>query len=215
MEIKSKVGIETIVNIFKAEKGVLQVLLLHKEDRWMLPSRILENNQTIEDCAKEEVNHLLDYSEIYLKQDSVFSDVSRVGKDRLVAVSFLGITDTITEKLKFHIDSSLQSQWVSIDNIPKLSYDHNEVLKQAIEFLKKEVENPNVLATLFPNEFTLPEVQKVLEQLFCISLDRRNFRKRLLVKGWISETGSTSEGSNGRPGKLYYFQRDIEKDCFF
>lgn len=215
MESKNKVGIEAIISIFKAEKGNLQLLIIKKEDKWMLPNRNMLVSQTIEDCVKEELEDLLDYSDIYLKQASVLSSISRKEKDRVVGVAFIGITDSITEKMKFHIDKTIEYSWVSIDNVPTLAYDHNEIIENLIEKLRKDIQNPKLLVSLFPNEFTLPELQRVIEQLLAISLDRRNFRKHLLVKEWVRETGKMSEGSNGRPGKLYKFEREIKDGSFF
>ena len=52
--------------------------------------------------------------------------------------------------------------------------------EKLINYLKKRIIDSNILKILFPSDFTIPELQKVYEQLLDIQIDRRNFRKRIL-----------------------------------
>lgn len=220
MDKSDKFAVETVVNILKVDKGVLQILLFQKCEEpykgyWMLPSKVMTIEETLETCSKKVLENHIGYSDIFLKQLSVFSELSRVSDSTVVGVSYLCLADSVTEKLKFHIDESLEYKWFSIDNIPKMVYDHNRILLQSLESFKKEVEQIGVLSILYPSDFTLPEVQKMLENLLNITIDRRNFRKKLINKRWICETGNISEPGNGRPGKLYCFNKDIKDERFF
>ena len=72
-----------------------------------------------------------------------------------------------------------------------------------------------MLKNLFPSDFTLPEIQKVYEQILNKKLDRRNFRKKFINLGLVTDTGDKNSGGNGRPGKLYRFNDDLkERDLF-
>ena len=96
-----------------------------------------------------------------------------------------------------------------------MGYDHEEIVKSAIIYLRKILVNSKMLKNLFPSDFTLPEIQKVCEQILGCKLDRRNFRKKFINLGLVVDTGYKNEGKNGRPGKLYRFTDEIkERDLF-
>lgn len=208
-----RVLVETVLNIFKVEQGNLKVLLFKDKGIWKLPSKLLEEKESLNDSCKSILDKFIGFSDLYLKQLTISNSLIEYNGSRVFRVSYLCLTDFITEKLKFKIDESLEYNWFTIDDIPNL--ENNEILNNTLDILKKEVENPNILMKLYPNDFTLPEIQKMLEKLLGINLDRRNFRKKLLVKDWIKETGKNSEPGNGRPGKLYTFNKNIEKISFY
>ena len=96
-----------------------------------------------------------------------------------------------------------------------MGYDHEEVVKDSIKILRKKLVNSEVLKNLFPSDFTLPEIQRVYEQILGHSLDRRNFRKRFVNLGIVVDTGDKNVSSNGRPGKLYRFNEEFKERNLF
>ena len=68
---------------------------------------------------------------------------------------------------------------------------------------------------LYPNEFVLPEIQKIYEQLLEKNFDRRNFRKKLIKLDVIEDLDKISTGKNGRPAKLYKFKEIKENKILF
>lgn len=209
-----RVLVETVLNIFKVEQGNLKVLLFKDKEIWKLPSKLLEEKESLDDSCKSILDKFIGYSDLYLKQLTISNKLIEHNKNRVVRISYLCLIDPITVKLKFNIDESLEYNWFNIDDILLIDND-KEILNNTLDILKKEVENPNILMKLYPNDFTLPELQKMLEKLLGINLDRRNFRKKLLVKDWIKETGKNSEPGNGRPGKLYTFNGNIKEESFY
>ena len=64
----------------------------------------------------------------------------------------------------------------------------------------------NKIKLIFPNEFSMSELQNSYEQLLNEKFDRRNFRKKFIKQDLIEETGLINEYTNGRPAKLYKFK---------
>lgn len=95
----------------------------------------------------------------------------------------------------------------SSDNI----YDYEEEL---LKYLKIEINKINTLKELY-KEFSLPELQHLLENIFSIKVDRRNFRKRLIKLNVIEDLNKISDGKKGRPSKLYKFKDNIELKILF
>ena len=59
---------------------------------------------------------------------------------------------------------------------------------------------------LFPSDFTIPELQKIYEQVLDKKLDRRNFRKKLINDNLIEDTNLTKNYKGNKPAKLYKFK---------
>ena len=212
--------LETLVSIFTVDKGSLKVLLMKKKTNpyhgyWILPSNIMTNKETLEDNIYSTINGRLGYPEMYLEQGHIFSNLDRDPDERIVGVSYLALIDSKTLEIKKEDRPDLELQWFNIDDIPKMGYDHEIIVKDSIKLLSKKLLNSKVLKNLFPSDFTLPEIQKVYEQILGRELDRRNFRKKFINLGLVTDTGYKNIGGNGRPGKLYRFNEDLrERDLF-
>jgi 8-oxo-dGTP diphosphatase len=202
--------IEVLVNLFTISKGKLNVLLFRKEEEpfkgyWMLPSNLLMTTETIEECAKYTINEMAGIENIYLKQCNVFSKIDRLPNDRILGNSLIGLVDNQTLFLKRH-KRNFESAWFPINELPKMVYDHGDILKDTINYLRKELTNAELLKKLFPSDFTMPELQVVFEEILDKKLDRRNFRKKLINLNILEDTGDKNNTKNGRPAKLYRFK---------
>ena len=207
--------IEVLVNLFTISKGKLNVLLFRKEEDpfkgyWMLPSNLLMVSETIEECARYTIDEMAGLNDIYLKQCNVFSKIDRLPNDRIVANSLIGLIDNQTLMLK-KVKRNYESAWFPINEVPKMVYDHGDILKDTIGYLRKELTNVELLKKLFPSDFTMPELQAVFEEILGKELDRRNFRKKILNLDILEDTGDKNNIKNGRPAKLYRF-KEIENN---
>jgi len=106
-------------------------------------------------------------------------------------------------------EKTSNSDWFNIDRIPKLGYDHEEILNEALIELQKLIINTNIVKALFSNEATLPEIQKVYEAILKKEFDRRNFRKKLLSLKLLEDTGKTKTFEGNKPAKLYRFNDTV------
>lgn len=205
--------IEVLVNLFTIDKGKLKVLLFRRDEEpfkgyWMLPSNLLMVSETIEDCAKDTINEMAGLTNITLKHCNVFSKIDRLPNDRIIANSLIGLIDNQTLLLKKE-NRNYESAWFPINELPKMVYDHGEILLDAINYLKNDLTHIENLKTLFPSDFTMPELQSIYEELLEKTLDRRNFRKKMISLDILEETGDKNNIKTGRPAKLYRFK---EKD---
>lgn len=212
--------LETLITIFTVDKGNLSVLLVRKKDDpykgyWILPGNMLKNTETLEDNITDAVLDDTGLLNVYIEQCYTFSSLKRNPDERVIATSFMGIVDSKSAEIKRQERPEVVSEWFSIDAIPKMAYDNEEVIKRNIDYLKKKIVNSNVLKSLFPSDFTLPELQKVYEQILGKKLDRRNFRKRFISLNLIEDTNEKNIGCSGRPAKLYRFKDEIKQIDLF
>lgn len=212
--------LETLIGIFTVDKGKIKILLMHKKTEpykgyWVLPGSLLSNNETLEDNITDVVCDTLGLPTMYIEQCYTFSNLNRDPDNRVVAISFIGLIDNITLVLKKQERDEIELAWFEINSIPKTGYDHDKIINKLVEYLKKRIINSNILKILFPSDFTLPELQRVYEQVLNTEIDRRNFRKKLVNLGYVIDTGDVNEGYMGRPAKLYRFNDELEERNLF
>lgn len=218
-EMKYMNEIEVLINLFTIEKGVLKVLLVRRDMEpyrgyWMLPTGLLLSNETIEECSREVLYEWLGLKDIHLENCGIYSELKRIPVERVIGSSLTGIIDidSFNIKRKKNIESFA---WFSVDEIPKVVYDHDQIIMDASKYIRKRLRQIDFLKHLFPSDFTLPELQMTYEQIIGKSLDRRNFRKKIISLDILEDTKYKNEETNGRPAKLYRFKDEIEGEMMF
>lgn len=220
MELKNplykNIGVHVVSSIFTVDRGVVKVLLIKRtnepyKDFWALPGGAMYNNELIMDAAKRELNEKTGISDVNLSMCKVIDTIDRSPIRRMVAICFIGVMDIKKVELLKSTSKTSESGWVDINYVNNLAYDHDEVLKFAIEELKNKIITTDILKSLFPDEFTLPELHNVYNSILGIDIDRRNFRKKMLNLNLISDTNKTVVYKGKKPAKLYRFN-DIENN---
>ena len=203
--------LESLISIFTIEKGKIKILLERKKENpykgyWILPNEKLKKDTTLEVTIESILNRTINTSKIYTEQNYTFSGIDRNPENRIIATSYIGLVDNKNVKL----NEEIELNWFNLDELPKIGYDHKEIIDSSKEQLKTKLTNTTILKNLFPNKFTLPELQSIFEIIINKNLDRRNFRKKLLTLNLIEGTGESSVGGSGRPAKLYKFKENIK-----
>lgn len=224
MEIKNPLyknqGIHVISSIFTVEKGVTKVLLIRRKnepykDMWALVGGALYNNEDLEYGMKREIKEKTGIENINIYLSNVFGKVNRSKLMRMIAISYIGVIDSEKVSILKNTIKTSNADWFPINNIPPLAYDHNEILNDALEKLKIKIINTNILNSLFPNGFSIPEIQKTYESILNEKLDRRNFRRKLLSLDLILDTKKEVKFQGKKPAKLYKFESGDENKNIF
>lgn len=202
--------IEVFLNIFTVDDEKLKILLLKKEGsvNWRLPSRLLKIDESLEASATKICNKF-QFKNNLMKECHTFSAVNRNKERRTIAVSYMTLINKYSLK-----NYDFEYELFDINNIPRMAFDHGDIIKNAIEVAKKELLNLENMKIVFPADFTFPELQKICESVLDEKIDRRNFRKKFLPL--VEETGDKNDTTNGgRPAKLYRFlDIDLERNLF-
>ena len=204
-------GIHVITSIFTVDKGVLKVLLVKRKnnpykDFWALTGGALYNDEDLEDGRNREIYEKTGLKNIEVKFSKVFGKKDRSPVMRMIAISYIGIIDASKVEIVKDTLKTSNAEWFEITSIPKLAYDHNEIIEEAIKTLKEEILKTDLLKVFFPNGFTLPELQKVYESILGKKLDRRNFRKKMLSLDMIIPTEEEEKFVGKKKAKIYKFK---------
>ena len=106
---------------------------------WALPGGFMEMDETTEECAIRELQE-----ETGLKVDEVFqvgaySALDRDPRHRTVSVAYIALVDK--ERPVKGQDDADKAEWWSIDSLPDLAFDHEEILQDALEIYESILED--------------------------------------------------------------------------
>ncbi len=175
---------------FEPEKG-----------NWSLMGGFLHPEENLEDGASRILFDLTGLRKIYVEQLGVYGNVGRDPGARTVSIAFfalININDQDDDALKFH-----HASWISLDKRPALIFDHNEMVLQAIEHLRYKAAMHPIGFELLPEQFTIPQLQKLYEAIYAVPIDRRNFSRKLLSTNLLIDTGLKDSYSATKKATLY------------
>ena len=96
--------------------------------------------------------------------------------------------------------------------MPSLAFDNNRLIDQAVNRIRAKLGYTNIAFGLLPPEFTIRELQNTYETILGSSLDRRNFRRRMITTDLIEPTGKARRDGAHRPAQLFRF---VSRDPIF
>lgn len=169
---------------------------------------LIETRETAEMALERHLTSKVNLKNIYTEQLYTFSEIERDKRNRVISISYLGLVRADVSTLE--LGKGLR--WCSVQELPKLAYDHNKMFTVALNRLKGKVSYTNIAQFLLPNEFTLTELQTVYELILGKGVDKRNFRKKIIALGLVVETGEVQQGVKNRPAALYRFSSDSLKE---
>ena len=201
--------VATDVVIFTIQNNQLKVLLMKMKKKpflkyWAVPGGLVKPNESVEKGAKRQLYLKTGLKNVYLEQLYTFGKINRDPFGRVVSVVYFALIPLDSVKLKSKTKEPGVA-WFSVKKLPKLAYDHTEVIGTAINRLKSKLGYTNIVYSLLPREFTLSELQNIYEIILDRGLDKRNFRKKILALGVVKQLHKKEKGIPHRPAELYSF----------
>lgn len=171
---------------------------------WAFPGGLVGLHESVEEAARRELSEKTGVTDVFLEQLFTFGSPDRNPVHRVVSVSYFAL---VPQKGAFLVATPKYSEvrWVDVSELPPLAYDHNRLAETAMERLRAKLAYTNIAWSLLPRSFTLAELQEVYEVILGRSLDRRNFRKKILSLGLLKPLASMRRGAH-RPARLYAFR---------
>lgn len=196
--------------IFTLRDELLHVLLIQRADEpfagmWALPGGFVNIDESLEDAACRELDEETGLKPAYLEQLYTYGAPARDPRGRTVTVAYFALTPASAPIRSEGGSDARQARWFAIDELPRLAFDHSEILAYALRRLRYKLEYTAAGFELLPDEFTLSELQRAYEMVLGERLDKHNFRRRILEAGIIEATQHRRSGE-GRPAQLYHYR---------
>lgn len=90
----------------------------------------------------------------------------------------------------------------------QMAADHRRIVASALSRLRGKLRYRPVVFELLPSNFTLFEIQRVVEALRGQKLHKQNFRRLIESEGLVEPLGSRAK-TKGRPANLFRFRKEV------
>lgn len=212
MELHQNIKIAVDAIVFGYMENSLNVLLIKQKfgalkDQWALVGGFVKDGETLDNAVNRELAEEAGIKVNYLEQLYTFGDdVDRDPRFQVISVAYFALVNSTKLTVKADTDAE-DAQWFPVNDLPQLAFDHSSIFELAHQRIKNKLTYQPIGFDLLPKEFLFSD----LENLYCIILgkeiDRRNFRKKILSFGIVEETEKFGNKKNGRPAKLFKFNK--------
>jgi 8-oxo-dGTP diphosphatase len=198
--------------VFGFDDGELKVLLIERglepfKGRWALPGGFVKVDETVDDAARRELEEEAGLKNVFLEQLYTFGTVNRDPRERVVSVAHYALVKLSEHEAKAATDAA-NARWFPVSKVPKLAFDHAEILAMALARLKAKVRYQPIGFELLPPKFTLSQLQHLYEAILGMELDKRNFRKKVLSFGLLVPLKEMFQAGRHRPAQLFRFDEE-------
>lgn len=200
------------VVIFSLIEEELKVLLVKRkrwpfEGSWAIPGGFVNMDESLEEAAVRELAEETGVRNVYMEQLYTFGDPERDPRTRVITVAYFAIVPSDAVAHEPGSDAA-ETDWFSVEALPALAFDHDEILDYALTRLRYKLEYTMVGFELLPDVFTLSELQHAYELILGEPLDKRNFRRKILAADILENTGRKKREGEGRPARLYRYKEN-------
>lgn len=199
--------------LFTMQADDLAVLLVKRKGApyrgaWALPGGFVEKDESLEAAAARELEEETGVRGVSLEQLGAFGDPGRDPRGHTITVAYVTFVVAAFHPVKAG-DDAADVAWVPLANLApgagrKVAFDHARVIDVGRRALQARLHDPGRPTSfdLVPPRFTLTELQRVYEAILGHTVDKRNFRTRLLARDLVEPVSARRTGRH-RPAQLY------------
>ncbi len=170
-------------------------------------------DELFHDTCSRILKDKLGMTNLFLEQLYSFDEKYRDPRGRVISTAYYSLINP--EKFEFVAGNMANDvRWFKTTDIPKLGFDHAEILAAAIQRLKSKILYYPVGFELLDDLFTMTELHELYETILGIAIDRRNFRRKILDSNYLFNTGIKREGLKNRHPELYKFNKLLQPNKF-
>jgi 8-oxo-dGTP diphosphatase len=214
MMARPTVAVTVDVAILTIHLGQLQVLLVTRandpfRDRLALPGGFVDADEDLSDAAVRELEEETGVSGVPVEQLRTYGAPGRDPRpERVVSVAHLAV---LPERVAVRGgDDASHAGWYDVEDVlahpARLAFDHAEILGDAVERVRSQLERTSLATSFVGETFSLSELRGVYEAIWGRQLDPGNFQRKVRqTEELVVATGETrlSPTGKGRPAALY------------
>jgi ADP-ribose pyrophosphatase YjhB (NUDIX family) len=194
------------LTIFGYQHDQLKILLSHRrfqpnQGELSLIGGWVREEETVEEAATRVLYQITGLQDIYLEQVQVFSNPDRDPGGRVISVILYAMIPL--DKHDKALAKEHGAKWYAFEEMPKLIFDHDKMVKFAHERLKQKASFELIGEDLLPSRFTILQLRQLYEAVFQREFDPGNFRKKILGLK-VMERLNEKNTIDSKKGAYYY-----------
>ena len=209
------------IAVFTIRKHTLQVLLIERgqkpfEGAFALPGGFVLPDEDLDQAAARELAEEtgLDSRSWHLEQLGSYGDPKRDPRMRVVTVAYWAVcADLPAPRGGGDAAAAVVMPVAKIERgLLRLAFDHERIVRDAIERMRSKLEYTALAARFCPPEFTIGELRSVYETVWNTSLDPGNFQRSVQASGAFekrSDAVKARRSGRGRPASLWSVNRSM------
>jgi 8-oxo-dGTP diphosphatase len=202
------------VVILTMSAGLLHVLLVCRgeapfEGMWAIPGGFKRPTETLDEAALRELREETGVGAASpLTQFGAYGDPERDPRMNVVTVAYLAVlrdVGTVVGGSDAAAAALIPASDV-LNGKVELAFDHLQIVRDAVERIRFELEVSGIATAFVGPTFTLAELRSVYEAVWGVHLDAANFRRSVVSEeGWVAPTGRRARPGHdgGRPAELF------------
>lgn len=188
-----------------------------------LPGSLIYQDEDLDEAANRVLFELTGIKDLPLTQFKAFGSKDRTRNprdvhwleraqqakvERIVTIAYFSLVK-LGRALE-RIAEKHNAEWVPVDRIGQLAFDHNLIIAIAREAIRREVDNNrSLLFDLLPKKFTASQLRLLTEIIYEKALDVRNFHKKISQMPYVVPLEEREQGVAHRAARYYKFDRKV------
>lgn len=198
--------------IFGFDTTKLKVLLIQRkfapfEGHWAFPGGFVNEDENLEEAAKRELLEETKLDNVFIEQLYTFGDPGRDPRGSVVSVVYYALLKLEDYEVQAGDDAG-DAKWFEVTNVPALAFDHDKILKIAIERLQGKIKYQPIGFELLSEKFTFSQLHNLYQTILGKDLDKRNFKKKIVSTNLLIELDEKEQNVAHKPARFYKFDKD-------
>jgi len=173
---------------------------------WSLMGGFVNHGESINEAAQRVLDEFTGIDDVFMEQLGAYGEVERDLGERVVSVAYYALVDM--DKFDTSLAVKYDARWVKISLLPELIFDHNKMVKDTINTLQRRAAVKPIGFNLLGEHFTLPILQSLYESIYQETIDKRNFRKKILSMDILEKLDEKDKSASKRGAFYYRFNKD-------
>lgn len=222
------ISVDCVVVGFDGEQ--LKVLLLKRNfcdkettlQDMKLPGDLIYQDEDLDDAAQRVLTEQAGIRRMALIQFKAYGSRNRTDNEndmkwlehtcnhkveRIITIAYISLLK-ISPNATTLTAGDNELNWVPIDKIGQLAFDHNKIVSDALIYVRQLIINdPIYIFHLLPHRFTALQLRTLFERIFGKQLDVRNFQKKLKQMKYIIPLEEFEKNVAHRAARYYRFDK--------
>lgn len=217
------ISVDCVVAAFDGQR--LRVLLLRRIGDgladYKLPGSLIYQDEDLDEAAGRILSTLCGIRRVPMRQFKAYGSKDRTRAPRdvdwlentqhvrvesIITIAYLGslwLTAALQRRVASH-----GGEWIDVDSLPPLAFDHRQIITDAVETLRRNAEaEPEIIFGMLPAKFTESMLRCLFEALCSRAFDVRNFHKKMKAMPYIQPLDEFETGVSHRAARYYRFDR--------